>query len=140
MEHYPVRGVVDATFSVVLDGVQHSIFASGIMPLDRSTIVGPIRVEVLEPIRRIRYLVEPNEHQIECDLTCEASTVAVEEPRQRQMSPEGIVTMDHTRLTQRGAWTGSISSTARTFGSSRARCLIPGTAPGAYGPRVNRSR
>jgi len=42
MGHYPVRGVVDAAFSVVLDGVEHSIFASGRMPLDRSTAVGPI--------------------------------------------------------------------------------------------------
>jgi hypothetical protein len=109
MGHYPVRGVVDAAFSIVRDGVEHSVFASGIMPLDRSTAVGPIRVEVLEPIHTIRYVVEPNEHGIECDLTFRARTVAVEEPRQRRVSPEGILTMDHTRLTQWGTWEGTIS-------------------------------
>jgi hypothetical protein len=32
MGHYPVRGVIDAAFSLVRDGVEHSIFASGMMP------------------------------------------------------------------------------------------------------------
>ena len=99
MGHYPVRGVVDAGFSLVRDGVEHSIFASGAMPLDRSTRVGPIRIEVVEPIRTIRYVVDRNEHGIEADLTFRATTVAVEEPRQTTRSPEGVLTMDHTRLT-----------------------------------------
>ena len=29
MGHYPNRGVIDAAFSVVHDGVEHSVFASG---------------------------------------------------------------------------------------------------------------
>ena len=37
MGHYPVLGVIDAAFSIVIDGVEHSVFASGRMPLDRST-------------------------------------------------------------------------------------------------------
>lgn len=109
MGHYPVRGVIDAAFSVVLDGVEHSIFASGVMPPDRSTSVGPIRVEVVEPMRTIRYVVEPNEHHIECELTFRASTVAVEEPRQRRFSAEGIILTDHTRMTQWGTWEGVVS-------------------------------
>ena len=79
------------------------------MPLDRSTAIGPFRIEVVEPIRTIRYVVEPNDHGIECDLTFRATTVAIEEPRQRTMSPEGILTMDHTRLTQWGTWEGVVS-------------------------------
>ena len=34
MGHYPVRGVVDGAFSVVRDGVEHSIFAFGHQPPD----------------------------------------------------------------------------------------------------------
>ena len=109
MGHYPVRGVIDAAFSLVIDGVEHSIFASGAMPLDRSTTIGPIRVEVPEPMRTIRYVVEPNEHGIACDLTFRATTVAVEEPRQQRRSPEGILLTDHTRLTQWGTWEGTIT-------------------------------
>ncbi|MCK9923125.1 hypothetical protein MXD61_14805 [Frankia sp. AgPm24] len=109
MGHYPVRGVIDAAFSVVLGGVEHSIFASGTMPLDRSTTVGPIRIEVVEPMRTIRYVVAPNEQGISCDLTFRATTVAVEEPRQRRISPAGILTSDHTRLTQWGTWEGTVT-------------------------------
>ncbi|WP_068180018.1 hypothetical protein [Mycobacterium sp. UM_CSW] len=106
---YPVRGVIDAAFSVVLDGVEHSIFASGTMPLDRTTSVGPVHMEVLAPMRVIRFYVEPNEHGISCDLTFRAVTVAVEEPRQRRLSPEGVLLMDHTRMTQWGTWQGTIT-------------------------------
>lgn len=109
MGHYPVRGVVDAAFSIVLDGIEHSVFASGRMPLDRATAIGPIRIEVLEPMRVIRYVVEPNENGISCDLTFRATTVAIEEPRQRIVSPEGLLAMDHTRLTQWGTWEGTVT-------------------------------
>jgi hypothetical protein len=134
MGHYPVRGVVDGAFSVVRDGVEHSIFASGIMPSDRSTRVGPIRIEVLEPIRTIRYVVERNEHGIECDLTFKATTVAVEEPRQRTMSPEGILTMDHTRLTQWGTWEGAISVDGDELRIDPAD--VPGTRDRSWGVRA----
>jgi hypothetical protein len=144
MGHYPVRGVVDAAFSVVLDGVEHSIFASGRMPLDRSTAVGPLRIEVLEPVRSIRYVVEPNEHGIACDLTFRATTVAVEEPRQRRMSPEGILTMDHTRLTQWGVWEGIIAVDGAELRVEPT--AVPGTRDRSWGVRpvgkqveVNRS-
>ena len=35
MGHYPNRGVIDAAFSVVHEGVEHSVFASGAMPVVR---------------------------------------------------------------------------------------------------------
>ena len=54
MAHYPNRGIIDGAFSLVVDGVQHSVFASGTMPLDRATEIGPIRVEVIQPLRQIR--------------------------------------------------------------------------------------
>ena len=51
MGHYPVRGVIDAAFSIVIDGVEHSVFASGLMPFDRKTEIGPLRIDVVEPMR-----------------------------------------------------------------------------------------
>jgi hypothetical protein len=45
-----------------------------------------------------RYVVEPNEHGIACDLIFRATTVAVEEPRQQRRTAEGILLTDHTRL------------------------------------------
>lgn len=47
-------------------------------------------------------------HNIACDLTFRARTVAIEEPRQQRRSAEGILLTDHTRLTQLGTWEGTI--------------------------------
>jgi hypothetical protein len=107
MGHYPNRGVVDAAFSVVHDGIEHSVFASGRMALDRRTTVGPLRIEVLEPLRALRYHVTANDHGLTADLTFRARTEAVEEPRQT-LTRHGATVMDYTRLTQWGTWEGTI--------------------------------
>src|SRR5579884_3802909 len=80
MGHYPNRGIVDAAFSVVSDGVERSVFASGAMPADRATRIGPIEVEVVEPLRTIRLVLGPNDFGLGADLTFEARTPVVEEP------------------------------------------------------------
>ena len=108
MGHYPNRAVIDGAFSLSVDGVQHSFFASGRMPLDRSTTIGPLRIEILEPLQKLRFVVDPNETGIEVDLVYEGRTVTVEEPRQRKVGPDGILFTDHTRMTQWGAWSGVV--------------------------------
>lgn len=133
MGHYPVRGVIDAAFSVVRDGVQHSVFGSGRMPLDRSTVVGPFRIEVVRPMQTIRFIVEPNEHGIEADLTFEATTVAVEEPRQRKVGADGILFTDHTRITQWGTWRGTVAVDGDELQLSPAD--ISGTRDRSWGVR-----
>lgn len=106
---YPNRRVIDAAFSVVKDGVQRSVYASGPAPLDPGqTRVGPIGIEVVVPLRESRLRVEAAHHGIEADLLWRPRTVAVEEPRQTLR--QGTVTMlDTTRLTQWGTWEGTIS-------------------------------
>jgi len=60
---YPNRGVVDAAFSVVHDGVQRSVFTSGRAPLDRAdTRVGPITIDIVEPMRTTKVTVDAPEH------------------------------------------------------------------------------
>lgn len=108
MGHYPNRGVIDAAFSVLHDGVQHSVFASGRMAADRSTRVGPVRIEVVEPLKTIRIVVDGADHGIGADLTFRHRTDAVEEPRQ-QLTRNNVTVMDYTRLTQWGSWEGTIS-------------------------------
>lgn len=132
MGHYPVRGVIDAAFSVIWDGVEHSVFASGRMPWDRATRVGPIRVEVVEPLRTIRYVVEPNETGITADVTFTATTVAIEEPRQR-IQREGLLVMDNTRLTQWGRWHGTITVDGTTIEVDQAQ--VRGTRDRSWGTR-----
>ena len=49
---YPNRRVMDAHWSVVLDGHQHCLHASRRAPKERSeTRVGPLRIEVVKPMR-----------------------------------------------------------------------------------------
>ena len=112
MGHYPNRGVVDAAFSVVAEGVQRSVFASGRMTPDRATQVGPITVRVVEPLRTLQLSVSPNDFGIEADLRFDARTAVVEEPRNTIVSGARRV-MDSTRMTQWGTWTGNVSAEGR---------------------------
>lgn len=105
---YPNRNVIDAAVVVALDGVQRSVFASGRLGPDRrDTRVGPIRVEVLEPLRTLRVSVDSPEHGVALDVTFEARTAAIEEPRQRLLDRTRVI-MDSTRLTQFGTWSGTV--------------------------------
>lgn len=105
---YPNRQVMDAAFSVVRDGHQHSVHASRRAPTDRrDTSVRPLRVEVVEPLRTLRLIVEPTDNGLAADLTFTARSAPIEEPR--YVSVNGTrTTMDVTRLTQFGTWNGTI--------------------------------
>jgi len=88
MGHYPNRGVIDGAFSVIRNGVQRSVFVSGRMPLDRATTIGPYTVTVIEPLRKIHLQLAPNDQGVTANITFDAVTVAIEEPRQT-MNREG---------------------------------------------------
>jgi hypothetical protein len=103
---YPNRRVMDGHFSVVIDGVQHSFHGSRRAPRDRAhTVVGPLSIEIVEPLRRVRVRLLPNETGIECDLTFSARSVAVEEPK-NLMYDDGRLIMHNSRFTQFGCWDG----------------------------------
>jgi len=51
---YPHLNVADAHVSVIRDGVEHCVHASRILHMERFELeVGPIRIEVLEPLKLI---------------------------------------------------------------------------------------
>jgi len=106
---YPNRRVMDAAFSVVTGGKQYVVRASRLAPLERTeTTVGPISVEVVEPLRVLRLRVGDNPHGLKADLTFTARTAAIEEPRFTHRVA-GRLVMDSTRLTQFGTWKGAIT-------------------------------
>src|ERR1700743_1011715 len=84
MAIYPYRGVLDCAFSVVPPGNrQHCSSASRRAPTERTDMqVGPFRIEVLEPMKRARVVLEENESGITCDPTFSARTAAIQEARQ----------------------------------------------------------
>lgn len=103
---YPNRRVMDAAFSVVRGGKQYALFGSRLAPRERTeSHVGPISVEVVEPLRSLRVRVAPNAHGIEADLLLHARTLPHQEPR-FTLHGEGRVLMDSTRLTQFCTWEG----------------------------------
>ncbi len=110
MAVYPNRGIIDGAFAVVHDGVQRSVFASGRIPLDRGeTRIGPLSIEVVEPLRVTRVRADAPDLGIVADVTFTGRTAALEEPRQ-QMTAGNKVVMDSTRMTQWGTWSGTINA------------------------------
>ena len=105
---YPNRRVMDAAFSVVRGGVQQSVHASRLAPDERTeTEVGPIRVEVEDPMRVLRVEIGPNELGVTGELCFTARADAIEEPRVTRVV-DGRVGMDSTRFTQLGTWSGHL--------------------------------
>lgn len=112
---YPNRGVIDAGFSVVHQGVQRSVFASGRIPLDRTaTRVGPISVEIVEPLRINRVRVEAADYGLAAELTMRARTPAYEEARTARTAGTRRA-WDATRATQLVHWSGWLTSGDHTI-------------------------
>jgi hypothetical protein len=109
MAVYPHRGILDCAFSVVKpDARQHCFFASRRAPSERTEMkVGPFRMEVIEPMRRTRVVLDENASGISCDLTFSARTAAIKEARQTLWSGARRI-MDATRFDQFGRWSGKI--------------------------------
>ena len=106
---YPNRRVMDGALSVIRRGRQYVVRASRLLGLERmDTQVGPLAVEVVEPLRRLRLRVGPNDHGPAADLLFTARAGVIEEPRFHQRI-NGRVFMDSTRLTQHGEWSGTIT-------------------------------
>ena len=96
--------------------------------------VGPFRIEILEPMRRVRVAIAPNETGIECDLVFDARTACIEEGRQTTRRG-GRLMMDATRFAQFGRWQGEIRYAGTTPARSRRRAsTAPRTARGACVP------
>lgn len=105
---YPHINIKDAAFCVVVNGVQHNLRASAFLNMERmDTQVGPIGVDVVEPLKQIRLYVENNEYGIKADLVFTKNSAIVEEPRfTSRLGPRTL--MDSTRMTQNGSWSGWI--------------------------------
>lgn len=120
---YPNLGIMDCGFSIVRDGVQHSFHASRRAPREPSRVeVGPFRIDILEPMRRLRVVLEPNETGIACDLLWTPRTANIEEGRQT-MRRNGKLMMDATRFNQFGRWEGQVTYDGRRLAIDPARVL-----------------
>ena len=106
---YPNLSVQDA-FGLFRRGTTHKVVrASRALGADRmDTTVGPFRIEVLEGLEKVRYVLEPNEHGLAFDLTFSGVVPAILEARHYIRQYERVL-FDTQRFAQQGQWTGSIN-------------------------------
>jgi len=130
---YPGHNIMDASFCVIVDGVQKNLHASKVMDMERlDTQVGPVRIDIVEPLQVLRVRVDDNAHGITADVTFTGRTQAIEEPRFiHRVGPRTV--MDYTRLTQNGTWDGWIEVHGRRFEVSAPR--YRGTRDRSWGIR-----
>jgi len=130
---YPNLGILDCGLSIVRDGEQHAFHASRRAPAEPTDLdVGPFRIEVVEPMRRIRVVVDENDTGIAADVMFTARTACVEEGRQIRNAGPRLV-MDVTRFAQFGKWEGEIRYDGRTVPIDAAR--VYGTKDRSWGVR-----
>jgi hypothetical protein len=105
---YPNRGIRDAAFSVVRSGRQHALHASREAGAREPLVVGPIAIDIEDPMRTLCVRVVPSDAGLAAELRFRARTTAVEEPRFVRRE-QGRLLMDVTRFTQFGSWEGWIT-------------------------------
>ena len=130
---YPYLNIMDAGFAVRIGDRQYNLHASRHMHMERlDTQVGPIRVEVLEPLQRLRVVVDDNAHGISADLTIDGRHAPIEEPRTIRHNGPRLI-QDITRMTQLGRWSGWIKAGGREVRIEPATAL--GTRDRSWGIR-----
>jgi len=119
MGQYPNLGVTDAFLTVShinAEGVdEHHIIRASRPLTDRMDMsVGPLRIEIIEPLKSIRIVCESNEHDIAVDATWTGLIPAHQEPGQF-IRREGRVLFDTQRFAQLGSWTGELHAGGRDY-------------------------
>ncbi len=130
---YPNINIMDASFCVICDDVQHNIHTSRILNMERmKTQVGPISVEVIEPLQKLAVRLGENEYGIRAELTFQGRVKPIEEPQ--FVYKQGPRTLfDFTRLTQSGTWNGWLEIQGKKFEISEDRFM--GTRDRSWGVR-----
>jgi hypothetical protein len=105
---YPNLGVIDAFAVLRRADTQHAVRFSGALSDDRlDQRVGGYRVEVIEPLHRLRLVCERADPGLSFDLTWEGSFPAIQEqPHLMQAGARPI--LDAARFAQLGTWTGTL--------------------------------
>ena len=107
LARYPNLGILDCALSVLADGEQHSFYASRRAPLEPTELrVGPFRLDIIEPMQRLRVTLDDNESGVAGELEWLPRTAHVQESLQRHRRRVG--TMEATRCNQFGRWRGNL--------------------------------
>ena len=112
---YPNLGVIDAYATIATPGRQVAMRTSGPLGDDRMVQqVGPYRIEVIEPLQKLRLVCEAEEQGITFDLTWNGSFPTHEEPRHETRAGTRIL-LDAARFAQVGSWEGTLRVDDQTW-------------------------
>jgi hypothetical protein len=105
---YPNLGVIDAYATVRRGDTQWAVRFSDALGDDRlHQKVGPYRIEVHEPLKKLRLVCDGDDHGIGFDLTWDASFPALDEEHQILRSSTRTI-LDTSRFAQLGSWQGEL--------------------------------
>ena len=109
---YPNLGTMDAYCCVRVATQQHVVRASSAMSDDRMKMeVGPIRIEVIEPLKRVRVICEdsgnPDDGGVSCDMEW-TPAVPVHDESHHIMRSGNKTVLDASRFLGIGQWTGVV--------------------------------
>lgn len=103
---YPQLGIADAAFCWMAGGRQVNLSASRWLRDERMALeVGPIAIEVVEPLRSLRLRVDAPDQGLRADLLFTGRSFPIEEPRFTRRVGSRLL-LDYTRLTQNGSYAG----------------------------------
>ena len=122
--YYPNRNVIDAFGLVAIEGrTLHAVRASReLCPAIDEIKVGPFSYEIVEPLRKVRCLLDDNEHGLSYDLTFEGTMPPVEESPQFIRS-RGRLAENIIRYLQMGRAGGSLRVGGKEYAVDRERFL-----------------
>ena len=130
---YPHLDVMDGGLCVRINDRQYNLRCSKEMLMDRLNLeVGPLSVEIVEPLRQTRLVIADNEYGIYGELVATARHAAVEEPRFTRRNGARAF-MDYTRATQNVSWQGHIYVAGQRVDLNPGNCL--GTRDRSWGIR-----
>jgi hypothetical protein len=109
--YYPNRNIMDAYVCCTLrDEVQYTVRASRELRPDIDVFqVGPFRYECVEPLKKVRFVLDENEYGLSYDVEIEGVSPLYEEPEQKQIS-RGRLKEHIKRMVQSGRPSGWIKA------------------------------
>lgn len=111
---YPNLGVQDGWFGLADGERQRVVRVSRELDDRMDTSVGPLRIEMVEPLRKLRLILEENESGIQADLLFDASAPAFVEPH-HVVRRHGRTIVETERFSQIGHWIGTIEFRGTRF-------------------------
>jgi hypothetical protein len=105
---YPALGVTDAYATVRKGAKQWAVrFSDALEERSLDARVGPYRVEVVEPLSKIRLVCDSPDRGVAFDLAWEGSFECIDEPRHLLYHGDRVV-LDGCRFAQMGSWQGTL--------------------------------